>query len=428
MGIHSKSYALDINAGPDPKKDQPKEVEYIVTIDRRGKKQGFAVAKNIMLKALNNIADLAKEALKHYSCISFKVKFVLRNVNMNQKFDVDDHSVYSDNDIVRGAFIVPYAFSDTKFIFLGLNRYTIEFDNCNAINIYSDFMIPGIFFDIKNSKIGKIFINQSNMATLRLNAESSVNTISVRAAGSQIDICDNVNIKYIHYSHANYNILSSLSNIKAVYATDSYLDFNTFETEDGIKGSIDCASLTRSKVNIKSHYIKIGDLYCNNSIIDHDCDCELECGRIYKDESVIEGELIGYKILVSKRAETLPEQSKYMTHDNLRIAKVRIPADAKRFLSTEYKPVIRAERVEVLEIYTINDQYEITGESDDSAFNFMHYGAKVQYHKGEIIEAENFNDNILDWSVGGIYCFRSLAQALDEAETLYEEYHGTDNK
>ena len=239
----------------------------------------------------------------------------------------------------------------------------------------------------------------------------------------QIDICDNVDITSIYYRYTDYNILSSLSNIKAIYTNNTALDFDVFETKDGTVSLIDCVFVTRSVIDIKSHHLKIGDLYCNNSIVDHTCDTELECGRIYKDESVIEGELIGYKMLVSKRSETLPDQSKYMTHDNLRIAKVRIPADAKKILNTEYAPVIRAERVEVLEIYTINDQYEITGETDDPAYNFVHHEAKVQYRKGEIVEAQNFNDNTLDWSGGGIYCFRSLAQALDEAETVYYEYH-----
>ena len=176
MGIHSKSYELDINVGADPEKDKPKEVEYIVTIDRRGKKQGFAVARNIMVKALNEIADLAKEAKKHYSSISFKVHFVLRNVNMNQKFNADDDSEYSDNDIARGVFIVPYTLSDTKFIFLGLQQYTIEMDNCNGLSIYSDFMIPNIFFDIKDCKFGRISITKSNLTTIRLNAGSSVHS------------------------------------------------------------------------------------------------------------------------------------------------------------------------------------------------------------------------------------------------------------
>lgn len=211
----------------------------------------------------------------------------------------------------------------------------------------------------------------------------------------------------LHDSLPNLKIFSRCNNLSlAVY--ESPIEINALYLNE-------CKCIPAGGI-LRANYLSI-----HNSLIQQSDNSYIEYDTINGvNNTSIEGELIAYKLLYCYKTgaynimNTDPVQ-------NLRVAKVKIPVDAKRVIPfTAGEPIIRADKVEVLDVYIVDLKGNITNQTTElPAYNFMYFKNIVEYYKGAIIKVDDFDDSPLNDCSAGISCFISIHQVNKALQDIY---------
>ena len=432
MGRHSKSYKLNIEDKSE--EGRLRIVRYIVGIDRKGKKKGYDVVDNIIKQAYKEVTKSIKSYVKLYpdDVYNFTIAFVIKNAS-GIKLPEDESKINADL-VRKNHFEIPSNLCNTTIVKGTYPTLKFILVNCEGTSITSNYTsdaTDSVIIDIVNSEFININITHNDYCKLKLSIGSKIRDIIINqsdvdvyiTAGSELnyiitDCCENVTVclpdgplpnPSIFFSCTEGCIYGSTDNMSSI--KDLHLDKSNVYTFGKIcvekilteKSSV----MTRDKINYTDSYLKYENLKAF-------------------DINTIEGELIAYKLLINTKISSFIEDAEvFKRNDIFRIAKVRIPADAKRIMPYDKVPIIRAEKVEVLEIYTVDGIDRVNGTTDDPAYNFMYLKNIVEYCKGKTIESTDFSENPFDTNSridsgnGGILCYNTLDATLSKMRDLY---------
>ena len=422
--MHSKSYTIEAAEKFDKLLTQHLGMSFKVGINRAGKAKGYIVVDNIIKRAFNEIHKSIKAYLKlHPFAIDFNVCFVIRNVEDGYSYS-GPSSCSSFNDCFN---VFDYNCRDLKHHLQLKIKYVLA--SCKGNVIFSQPTSEYIEIDLVNSKFDKICMVHTN-GSINIGSGTEI-TNEIKFDNSQIILnvesgasVDKINLKYCQgavITLQNQTITPSIS------ANHSDLD---------VAGNLDYVvsfkeiSLVYSSICIK-HRIKTESLKLRKSYISYfrsihpesSPESWLSCDDITStDISTIEGDIIGYKVLFDKAIKSA-DAGMHMGDNRFRIAKLRIPADAERVIPYNADPVFRTSKVEVLEIYIVDNDGNIIEATDEPAYNFMYINNIIEYRKGEVYEAAEYDPAPYNAYKAGIYCYTTLDSASKYVKSSYEAYN-----
>ena len=369
-------------------------VSYNIIIDRKNKKAGYDIVSNAISKAFDELIELSESYVKK------EAKFDITITIINAK---------SNNKIIDESLDIPVIYFNDKYFnsYRSMVAMNFCFDHCAGKRIAATRLPYITQIDLICSKFDAVVFGSNYHVDLRLFGSSIGIFRSLRSnlglfTNEYSSILDKLSIDQ---SEAQINCESGKLPDVIFEESDILLQWNS--CTDAI--SMKLLSMNRSKLRL-SHSLFVDEIVNFSASSVRTGKCEFKYSKITSsDVHNIEGDVIAYKILA-----TSPNGANYTItpQDKFCIAKVRIPADAKRVIPFSSR-IIRAEKVEVLEIHTIDAKYNVEDtEFTGTAYNFMYKSITLEYSKGSIIESSNFDQTPFEFCTGGIHCFSSKDSAL----------------
>ena len=366
-------------------------VSYNIIIDRKNKKAGYDIVSNAISKAFDELAELSESYVKKEANFDITINIINAKGNI---YEIIDDSL----DIPTRSFNI----NRSENVAIDFRFY-----HCTGRCITATKLPYSTRIDLNYSKFDDVIFGSNYHADLRLfdstvgifrDTRSNLGLYIDRHSSILNDLC-------LNQSEAKIDCASGKLPEVIFRASNVLLQWNSY---------VDVISMKLLAMNLSildlSHNVFIDEIVNFSASTVHTGKCEFKYSKITSpDIHNIEGDIIAYKILA-----TSPHGADYTItpQDKFCIAKVRIPADVKRVIPFS-SHIIRAEKVEVLEIHAIDSKCNVEDtEFTGTAYNFMYNSNTLEYSKGSIVESSNFDQNPFELCTGGIHCFISKDDAL----------------